>query len=163
MRPLTTITRDEAHAKGLKRYFDGKPCKHGHIAERYVANAGCIMCVNRASPNRGPRAVNLGWPTRGLIFNVQPAPKPEEIEAAFRMIESNGWHDWCVVEMRKNPALLLQYVIPAEPSEQLRLMRELERQERIRLANIAMLNGRGMDIGDPVAPDSDIPDSIKNL
>jgi hypothetical protein len=30
------ISRAEAKARGLTRYFTGKPCKYGHIAERYV-------------------------------------------------------------------------------------------------------------------------------
>ena len=30
-------------AQGLKRYFTGKPCKRGHVAERLV-DGGCIEC-----------------------------------------------------------------------------------------------------------------------
>lgn len=39
------ISRAEAIAKGLKRYFTNKPCKHGHIAERVVLNSGCTSCL----------------------------------------------------------------------------------------------------------------------
>lgn len=38
------ITRKEARAQGLKRYFTGAPCKRGHIAERHVSNLTCIEC-----------------------------------------------------------------------------------------------------------------------
>ena len=38
------ISRDEARALGLKRYFTGKPCKHGHVAEHYVSSCGCVEC-----------------------------------------------------------------------------------------------------------------------
>jgi len=38
------ISRDEARALGLKRYFTGKPCKHGHVAERHVASRKCREC-----------------------------------------------------------------------------------------------------------------------
>lgn len=27
-----------------KRYFNGVPCKHGHVAERFVSNRGCVAC-----------------------------------------------------------------------------------------------------------------------
>lgn len=37
------MTRAEARAQGLKKYFTGKPCKRGHIAERYVAGM-CVPC-----------------------------------------------------------------------------------------------------------------------
>lgn len=39
-----TISRAAARTQGLKRYFTGKPCKRGHIAERYVAKAVCVAC-----------------------------------------------------------------------------------------------------------------------
>jgi hypothetical protein len=30
----------------LARYFTGKPCKHGHISERYMKTRTCIQCSN---------------------------------------------------------------------------------------------------------------------
>jgi hypothetical protein len=39
------ITRAEAKALGLKRFFTGKPCKRGHVAERQVGNASCVECA----------------------------------------------------------------------------------------------------------------------
>lgn len=38
------ISRNEAIANGLKRYFNGKPCPAGHVAERLVSNWGCMEC-----------------------------------------------------------------------------------------------------------------------
>lgn len=38
-------TRAGARACGSKRYFTGKPCRHGHIAPRYVNNSGCSVCA----------------------------------------------------------------------------------------------------------------------
>ena len=40
---LEIITRAEAKKRGLKRYFTGKPCKHGHVAVRHIAGR-CIEC-----------------------------------------------------------------------------------------------------------------------
>ena len=39
------ISREEAKALGLKRYFTGKPCKHGHLAQRKVSNTECVVCA----------------------------------------------------------------------------------------------------------------------
>lgn len=36
--------RRAAKEAGLKRYFTGKPCKNGHIAERQVSNGVCVEC-----------------------------------------------------------------------------------------------------------------------
>lgn len=41
---MQIITRKEAKEKGLKRYFTGKPCKHGHVAERVTSQAVCLEC-----------------------------------------------------------------------------------------------------------------------
>jgi hypothetical protein len=38
------ITRQSAKALGLKRYFTGKPCSRGHVAERFVGNCTCSAC-----------------------------------------------------------------------------------------------------------------------
>ena len=50
---------EEAKEKGLKFYFSGIPCKHGHISKRWVRNAHCLDCEkkiwnpkNRAKPYR---------------------------------------------------------------------------------------------------------------
>lgn len=41
---METITRAEARRQGAKRYFTGKPCLRGHIAERQVSNLTCLEC-----------------------------------------------------------------------------------------------------------------------
>jgi hypothetical protein len=38
------VSLAEAKSKGLKRYFTGKPCVHGHISERRVSTLTCIEC-----------------------------------------------------------------------------------------------------------------------
>jgi hypothetical protein len=38
------ISRSEAKARGLKTYFTGKPCKHGHVAIRQTSNGSCREC-----------------------------------------------------------------------------------------------------------------------
>lgn len=41
---MEIITRAEAIERGLPRYITGKPCKHGHIAERFVSSRNCCEC-----------------------------------------------------------------------------------------------------------------------
>jgi hypothetical protein len=42
---MEIISREEAKAQGLTRYFTGKPCRNGHLAERYVGgNTPCVVC-----------------------------------------------------------------------------------------------------------------------
>lgn len=41
---MTIISRDEARASQLKFYYTGRPCRHGHIANRYTSNNICVEC-----------------------------------------------------------------------------------------------------------------------
>lgn len=43
---MTVISRAEAKAAGLKRYYTGVACKHGHVAERFVSSRNCADCLN---------------------------------------------------------------------------------------------------------------------
>lgn len=39
------MERKEAIAAGVGQYFTGKPCKHGHISNRYTQSGACAACV----------------------------------------------------------------------------------------------------------------------
>lgn len=41
---MDVISRKDAIAAGLKWYFTGKQCKHGHIAKRIVSGKSCNDC-----------------------------------------------------------------------------------------------------------------------
>lgn len=39
------VSKKEARAQGMKRYYTGKPCPKGHLSEKYVSNDACIACL----------------------------------------------------------------------------------------------------------------------
>jgi 5-methylcytosine-specific restriction endonuclease McrA len=39
------VSKSDAKAIGLPRYFTGVPCIRGHLAERQVSNGGCLDCA----------------------------------------------------------------------------------------------------------------------
>ncbi len=41
---MDLISRKEAQSKGLKHYFTGKPCKHGHVEPRRADSCNCGEC-----------------------------------------------------------------------------------------------------------------------
>lgn len=53
---MNVISCKEAKAAGLKRYYTGVPCKHGHDCERFVSTRGCYFCLreNSKSYNQVP-------------------------------------------------------------------------------------------------------------
>lgn len=51
------VTRAETVASGVKLFFTGVSCIHGHVAQRRTSNGGCRLCANASSNachNRDP-------------------------------------------------------------------------------------------------------------
>lgn len=42
----SVVTRADAKAAGLKRFFTGVPCRKGHISERYASIGNCSACLS---------------------------------------------------------------------------------------------------------------------
>jgi len=48
---MQIITRSDATRQGLKRFYTGDLCKHGHDSPRYVCNTKCIACDQKEDIN----------------------------------------------------------------------------------------------------------------
>ena len=55
------ISRAEAKALGIKKYFTGKPCINGHIAERYTAQGRCYACTQTPEHKDLVRKIGHAW------------------------------------------------------------------------------------------------------
>ncbi len=44
-----TISKDQARSQNLKTYFTGKPCKRGHLANRYTSTSNCVECQTESN------------------------------------------------------------------------------------------------------------------
>ena len=56
-----TVSRADALTRGLTFYFNGVPCAHGHVADRYTRNGKCRDCV-RMQRNYQGGAPSQEWP-----------------------------------------------------------------------------------------------------
>ena len=74
----TIISRDEARALGLKRFFTGKPCRRGHIADRYVRGWTCRECAFANA--RKQWAANKSKQVRGLTKRAAAQLRKARIE-----------------------------------------------------------------------------------
>lgn len=43
------ISRAEAKAQRVPRYFTGQPCVHGHVSERFTSSGACMECMREYS------------------------------------------------------------------------------------------------------------------
>jgi 5-methylcytosine-specific restriction endonuclease McrA len=87
------ISRKQAKAQGLVRYFTGKPCPQGHICERFVSYGQCLDCTVKSrdswyhSNKDRARAKNAKWheenrPRKRAINAKYRANNPEKVREA---------------------------------------------------------------------------------
>lgn len=93
------ISRNEAQAAGLTKYFTGIPCRRGHVAERYVSMGGCLMCLSRHVTRT---AISVFMPLKPVYLSATAL----EAQAVFRYVEAAGWYSAALKAIRENPALL---------------------------------------------------------
>ena len=97
---MDIITKKEAYARGLKRYFTGQPCMRGHISERALGG-GCISCVPympsvarkhglQTLPTRHHKSVDVSL-GRCKEFLERIARSPEHSDITRRQAESAAW------------------------------------------------------------------------
>lgn len=60
----------EAKDAGQRYYFTGKPCRKGHIAQRLVANKGCILCARERDRERMPQRLLGSAKQRAKKYNL---------------------------------------------------------------------------------------------
>lgn len=72
------ISRKDAKAKGLRFYYTGKPCKHGHLGPRRVCETGCATCSRiklqkwRSENREKSREIDSAWKAKNRErLNVQ--------------------------------------------------------------------------------------------
>lgn len=46
---MELVSYEYAKANGLKRFYTGVSCKHGHVSERQTSNKSCCACLRAAS------------------------------------------------------------------------------------------------------------------
>lgn len=85
------VTRAQARAQGLPRYFTGKPCKRGHVAERYTRNLTCVDCDLAKTRERQWHKAN---PEKHRERNRRWDAENREKRAAYRQANREKWLEY---------------------------------------------------------------------
>ena len=94
---MDIITKEEAKAKGLKYYFTGKECKHGHISKRTVWSGTCYTCVNNRNREQyRKKSKDKEWRKRNLIMAVKNRARRNGLEFNLT-VDSIEWPEVCPV------------------------------------------------------------------
>lgn len=57
---IRITSREQAIEAGESTFYTGKPCKHGHLTERYTINGTCAECArvkSRATQQRARASI----------------------------------------------------------------------------------------------------------
>ena len=78
---MQLISKQEAKAQGLLHYYTGKPCKHGHIAERLVSTRHCCACDIARDQRPERKAQNAA---NNAAWNIANSERAAANKAAYR-------------------------------------------------------------------------------
>jgi hypothetical protein len=83
------ISRVVAKRRGLTRYFTGKPCGRGHVAERQTSNRMCMECgdIIALRYNKSPKGRESSWLYR-------QSPKGRQSRRCFRQSPNYREYQW---------------------------------------------------------------------
>jgi len=66
---LVALSKKEAAMSGLSRFYTGRLCEFGHLAERYVSNGQCVVC-NASRARERERQRGLQEPSYRMFRNT---------------------------------------------------------------------------------------------
>lgn len=118
---LQIVSRSEARAASLKRYFTGRPCPSGHVSERQTSNGTCLECHRL----RFAKRYSSDPAGRRAYLNEWREKNPERLRKYYR---EN-------VDYERQRRLKRHYDNPEEA-------RRYARERRARYPEIAALDGK---------------------
>lgn len=134
---MEVISRAAAKVAGLKRYFTGVPCKHGHVAERLVGNGACRDCANAACRAYAERNADRER-ARKLAYRALNVERGRETRRAWRkrnyeryQKQSRAWYE-ANKERAFQAARAWQERNPARKRESIRAW-QIKNVEKVRL------------------------------
>jgi hypothetical protein len=79
----------------MKKYFTGRPCKNGHIAERWSANWTCVECTRAADIKR------FKHPERKLSKRVNETVRRQRPDV--KAVRRAEWMTWRANRIKRTP------------------------------------------------------------
>jgi hypothetical protein len=93
---MKEMSRQTAIQLGLKRYFTGVPCIHGHVCERSARSSECIECYRLRKQKQKERNPDLVRLRNRLSKQRQKARDPERVR--------QQWREWSARQKAKEKA-----------------------------------------------------------
>lgn len=94
-------TRAEAIKQGSKRYFTGKRCKRGHVAERYVSGP-CVECEHKRRKALKVCAANKEYMREYMRKRYTEDPKHRDKQKEYRQANRDNHRKYMREYIRNN-------------------------------------------------------------
>lgn len=75
---MKLVSKSEARASGLTRFFSGKECPHGHVTERMTSSGACVVCLAAKSQAR-----------RKARYATDPTYRTRTIDRVAKYVDKN--------------------------------------------------------------------------
>jgi hypothetical protein len=97
--------RDDARKALGQTYFTGKPCKRGHVAERYSVNQTCVECtkLQQIEAEEKRRQRRDSDPEFGAHRRAQRALSNRGYVKRNRSKKNADWAEWFADRLRRTP------------------------------------------------------------
>lgn len=90
---MLVLSRSEARAAGLKRYFTGTACKAGHVAERYTNGGNCAACLVLTSRTYADKNREVMYAQRCAWARENPGKNRAQVASARYARNTPAWSD----------------------------------------------------------------------
>ncbi len=109
--PAKNLDRARAVENGLTRYFTGKPCKNGHLTERYVFDSACVECsrLKKAKWFGAKQLADPTWNARQKAKDRQRHPEKYK-ERMRKFVESRDETYWLTKRAKVHGLALEQFL-----------------------------------------------------
>lgn len=88
---MEIIGREAARALEQSKFYTGRPCKHGHDAQRYVSSGACVTCQAILSRPARPAVIvppdqeAIGFTAITIIVHHEDAKQLQDMAEALRL------------------------------------------------------------------------------
>lgn len=137
------ISRADAEAKGLKRFYTGKPCSRGHIAERFVTDGSCCACKleNTAAFRKEHNVTGSGKAKKVKTGTTSGAAKSKTVGAMLR--EANNLVTAAIIEREPKPR-------SGTYGTRIAHLHRLGREIRARVESLDRIGAKAVDMVDSI-------------
>jgi 5-methylcytosine-specific restriction endonuclease McrA len=145
---MEIVTRKQAQGSELHKFYTGKPCKHGHLSERFTSNMVCVECNRKhgtAWAKANPEKAREMWGKASYKYRQKNKPLYAALEAKRRATMISVTPRWANVDEIKEiyleaarRGMQVDHVVPLQSdfvcglhvSANLRLLERQENQSK---------------------------------